>query len=157
MYLCKTISLDTSTSETGYAVFINGKYIRSGVLNPEKNLAGQNKMDDMCRKIISFLNQELPDIVIIERMSVGRNVKTARMLAEIIGVVYGWCLAQELVFFQDLTPSQWRSALGLQGKGKRDELKRESINYVNQQGIPVVSDNEADAICIGLAYINQFT
>lgn len=156
MYLCKTISLDTSSSETGYAIFLDGEYSSSGVLVPSKQAKGQEKMDEMCRKITSFLSDESPDIVIVERMSVGRNVKTARILAEIIGVVYGWCLAHQNVFFGEMSPSQWRGALGLQGKGKREDLKREAIDYVKQYGIYVVSDNEADAICIGLAYISKF-
>lgn len=110
-------------------------------------------MDDMCKRIVKLLTSENPDIVIVERMSVGRNVATARMLAEIIGVVYGWCLSHEGIYYEELTPSQWRGYLGIQGKGKREELKQVSIGYVNDHDITVKSDNEADAICIGFAYI----
>lgn len=150
---CKLISLDTSSSETGYAIFEDAYYASSGILSPDKKLKGQPKMDDMCKRIVKLLTSENPDIVIIERMSVGRNVATARMLAEIIGVVYGWCLSHEGVYYEELTPSQWRGYLGIQGKGKREELKQVSIDYVNDHGIKVKSDNEADAICIGFAYI----
>lgn len=109
----------------------------------------------MCKKIASFLSEENPDIVVIERMSVGRNVKTARILAEIIGVVFGWCLAHKNVYYEEMTPSQWRSILGLQKKEKRNELKQLSIDFVNNIGIKVKTDDEADAICIGMAYIKN--
>ena len=155
MPLCKMVSLDTSSSETGYAVFEDAEYKLSGILVPNKGLTGQPKMDDMCKQIVGLLKKESPDIVIIERMSVGRNVRTARILSEIIGVVYSWCLANPEVYYEEMTPSQWRGYLGLQGKGKRDELKQASIDFANAAGIRIESDNEADAVCIGLAYIEK--
>ena len=73
MPLCKMVSLDTSSSETGYAVFEDAEYKLSGILVPNKGLTGQPKMDDMCKQIVGLLKKESPVIVIIERMSVGRN------------------------------------------------------------------------------------
>lgn len=154
---CKLVSLDTSSSETGYAIFLNAEYHDSGVLQSDKKLKNQPKMDDMCRRIIRLLKAEKPDIVAIERMSVGRNVRTARILSEIIGVVYGWCLANEETYYEEMTPTQWRSHLGFQSKLSREELKTASIECANRRlGLHVVSDNEADAICIGLAYIEKW-
>lgn len=154
---CKLISLDTSSSETGYAIFINAEYQSSGVLQSDKKLKNQPKMDDMCRRIIRLLKAEEPDIVVIERMSVGRNVRTARILSEIIGVVYGWCLSHDGTYYEEMTPTQWRSCLGFQSKLNREELKVASIQCANDKlGLEIASDNEADAICIGLAYVEKW-
>lgn len=153
MNKCKLISLDTSSNSTGYSIFLNAKYSLSGTLTPEKGLSGQEKLDNMCRKIAELLSKESPDIVIIERMSVGRNVRTARILSEIIGVVYGWCLANNQVYYEEITPAQWRSELGLPTKS--NELKQTAIDFVSSKGIYPGTNDEADAICIGMAYISK--
>ena len=63
---CKIVSLDTSIHKTGYAVYIDGKYGKSGILTHEKNLTGYDALIAEARIIISFLNNEKPDIVVVE-------------------------------------------------------------------------------------------
>lgn len=50
-------------------------------------------------------------------------------------------------------PSSWRAALGIKnGRGiKRTTLKEADIDYVKEKYNITVNDDEADAICIGLA------
>ncbi len=101
----KMISLDTSTSESGVAKWINGKLLEQmSLIKPKKEAPGN---EWMIKNLIDLLNKENPDIVIIEEESTSRNMKTTRQLIMIIGVVKGWCIAKNK-YFDIFTPKVWR-------------------------------------------------
>lgn len=162
---CKMISLDTSSSKTGWAYFLAGKYKKSGVIDldtKECKKKYQNNSDkrieDMCLAVLELLQKHQPDIIVIEKLNVSRNMNAVRVLSKVIGAVYTYYIMNDDCFYFEIQPTQWRSQLGMQsGKKKRDELKQLSVEYVkNTLGIDV-TDDEADSICAGIAYIKMFT
>lgn len=74
------------------------------------------------------------------------------------GVVYGWCIAHDK-FFTSLEAKKWRASINVDfSKMKREDAKKYSISYVvNNYSITPKSDDEADAILIGQAYVNMFS
>ena len=56
-------------------------------------------------------------------------------------------------FYYEMFPAEWRKQLKMQGKFKTDEYKRMSKEYVKDRYDKDVTDDEADAVCIGSAYI----
>lgn len=161
---CKTISLDTSSSKTGWAYFESSKYKKSGVIDLDtkeckKKYKGNSdeRVKDMCLAIISLLEKYKPDIIVIEKLNVSRNMTATRILAKIIGVVYCYSLLHDC-FYYEIQATQWRGQLDMQGKGKkREDFKQLAIEYVkNMLGIDV-TDDEADSICAGIGYIKMFT
>ena len=100
------------------------------------------------------MDNRKPGIIYQEYTWVSRNPKTALMLTTILGAVRGWALANNCVW-HSIAPATWRSNLGI-NKGKRNELKAESIDFVKQKlNIDVPNDDVADAICIGMSAINM--
>lgn len=82
---------------------------------------------------------------------------SVRCLCKIIGAVYCYSLLNKDVFYYEIQPSEWRSRLNInKGKAKREELKQMSIQYVKDNFGLELSDDEADAICIGSGYIKLF-
>lgn len=159
------ISIDSSTSVTGWAKFENGNFVESGVIDlntyQHKKIYKNNldkRVEDMGLKILELLSYHQPDIIIIEKLNVGRNMVSVRALSKIIGIVYCYSIMNKC-FYYEIQATQWRSKLGMQSsKVKRDEYKKLSINYVkNNFGIDVISDDESDAICAGIGYIKLFT
>lgn len=72
--------------------------------------------------------------------------------------MYGKCVSEK-IDWQDLRPTQWRKYAALEGEKvpkKREELKKWSINKVSEIFGVNVTDDESDAILIGLAYCNIF-
>lgn len=151
------LSFDTSTSHTGYCVWHNAKYYSSGIVSSDP-YTGDDRLEPMCTGIMKILNDNSPSIVVVERINVNRNLRNTRNLAEIIGVIRGWCYCHGS-FFMELSPSEWRSSIGIQKKGaKRDYYKDASLNYVKEKyHKQAETDDESDAICIGEAYINIFS
>ena len=161
---CKMLSLDTSSSKTGWAYFLSGKYKKSGVIDLDTKECkkkykdnSEKRIEDMCLAIWNLLQKYEPDIIVIEKLNVSRNMSATRVLSKVIGVVYTYHILADDCFYFEIQPTQWRSKLGMQsGRKKRDELKRLSIEYVkNTLGVDV-SDDEADSICAGVAYIKMF-
>ena len=62
-----------------------------------------------------------------------------------------------LVEIEYIYPSSWRAKLGIKnGRGiKRTTLKEADITFVKNTYNILVNDDEADAICIGLAYFQD--
>ena len=154
---CKLIGLDTSSSCTGWSVFLNGEYSGSGIINLKSfKGTGQERMDEMCISISRLLEREHPDIVVVEETAATRNAAAQRMLTMILGFVYGWCLEHN-TYFEMMKPTVWRSMIGSEKKGrKREELKAWSVKKVNELYNIDVVDDQSDAILIGQAYVNKY-
>ena len=120
-------------------------------------------MINRIHKIVNELKEATKDFtiskVVVEEVrpeggyGVG-NLKTHRALMWLQAAVAFWIHDDKFPLDIDyIYPSSWRATLGIKnGRGiKRMTLKEADIEFVkNKYGI-VVNDDEADAICIGLA------
>ena len=158
------ISIDSSSSKTGWAYFENANYKTSGVIDFDTNECkkkykgnSDKRIEDMCLAIINLLKEYKPDIIVIEKLNVGRNMVAVRCLSKVIGVVYCYSILNNC-FYYEIQASQWRSQIGIQAKNrKREEFKQMAIGYVKNTLSIDVTDDEADSICAGVAYIKMFT
>ena len=152
----KMVSLDTSSKDTGCAVFINGQVQEYGHLNCETIRDSNERMNKMCSEIQKELNRIMPTTVVVETTSVTRNANTQRMLTMILGVVYGWCLEHNADYVS-YRPTQWRKLITKGEKPKkREELKKWSLRMCKDlYDLDLVNDNISDAILIGRAHLNQ--
>ena len=154
----KILSLDTSSKITGYAVFNDGKLIRYSSIDRSDIKDSEKRMRDMVECLITLLEREAPDVVVIEEAVVTRNPQTQRMLSMILGVVFGVCVNNHFNYCS-LRPTQWRKAVRGDDEKlprKREELKLWSINKVAElYDIQDICDDISDAILIGKAFINM--
>lgn len=153
----KICSLDSSTKKTGIAFFEDCLYKEHILIDHSKEKDVEKRINLMGKDILSYLKNKKPDIIICEHpQGRGSNVSMVGKLCEVIGIARAYSISKGL-FFYEYMPSSWRKLLGWnQGKKKREELKKMSIDYIkNKYGIDA-TDDEADCICIGLAYIENF-
>ena len=158
-FRCKLISLDTSSKQTGYSVFLDAVYHKSGIIENNCSLTGNIALEEMTKAIFSFLDSENPDIVVAELPVMERNAKTQRMLSILFGAVYGWCIYNNK-FFYHFSPPEWRKLIEVEKpkSKKRESWKTWSLDTVNKLfSIETKFDDQADAMLIGQAYINLFT
>lgn len=161
---CKMISLDTSSTCSGWAYFEDGVYKTSNTiaLNTKECKKkykdnSEQRVKDMCLNLLELLNKFQPDIIVVEKLNVSRNMNATRILAKIIGIVYSHAITHNNCFYYEIQSTQWRSQLGMQfGKKRREELKQLSVKYVKDKLGKDVCDDEADAICVGLGYIKMY-
>lgn len=155
----KILALDLSTKSSGWACFNNGQLTTHGcIVSASTDLI--KRIHVMTDGVKTILNQE-PEIqrLIIEEVrpeggyGVG-NQKTHKALmwlqAAIAFLIHDEFPSIEIEY---IYPSSWRATLGIKnGRGiKRTTLKEADIAFVQNKYNINVNDDEADAICIGLA------
>jgi len=155
MEKCRMISIDSSTKKSAYAIFDNGIYIESSLIDCQNNDM-DDRLKNMSLNLLYILFEKKPDIIYIEDTVVPRNVQTQRFLTRLQGVIYGYCIINDCEF-NTIRPTEWRRLVGIeQGKKNRDELKEEAIKLVKKDFNLDVNDDEAESILIGLAAIKKY-
>lgn len=76
-----------------------------------------------------------------------QNVETFKVLAHVFGII--WELAEELnIKNEPILSGTWRKGLGIAGR-TRSEQKKNAQKWVSDNFNLKVSEDAADAICIG--------
>ena len=154
----KLCSIDSSTSATGMALFVDGNYKKHVLFDYHKNKDVEERINLMIHSIIKQLQEWNPNIVWIEQpKGSGRNVEMVRKLSEILGGVRCWCICKNQEY-HEIMPSQWRKWLpGYEQGGKdRKELKEESVKYAKKILNIDLTNDEADAVNIGLGVLEYY-
>lgn len=146
----KVLALDTSSNKTGWALFINGKYSESGVIDLHKEKSVEERIKKMCLATTTLIYDKSPTEVVIEQMPSTRNADTTRKLSRIIGAVFYYCISNNIKY-SEMPCSTWRKIVGI-GNLKRNKAKAESMSRVLQKYKLEINDDEADAINICEAF-----
>lgn len=155
----KLLALDCSTKATGVAIFEQKQLLGSSVITASSTdlIKRIHKMVDTIDQLITELQI---DAVVMEEVipDHAKNQNTFKALM--------WLQAAMAIMLHDKHPSttlefvypgSWRSVCGIKtGRGvMRETLKQADIRFANETyGLHVTSDDEADAICIGHAYLH---
>lgn len=100
-----------------------------------------------------FLEEEKPDLVVMEGVTYQHNSAVMTELAQFQGAIIFTCLRNNIDYFI-YYPSSWRRYVGiLKGKQGREELKAAAVKWVSQKFHIQVTEDVAEAICIGKAYL----
>ena len=150
----KLIAIDGSTQKSGIAYFMCEKFISCDLLDFSKNKIIVSRFNTMSKGLWKTLNEYKPNIVYMEETYTSRNPQTAKFLTRLQGIVYSWCMNNECEF-HTIAPAKWRKTLKFKqgGNVKREQLKKQSIDYVWETYKIEVDDDQADAVCIGDAAI----
>ena len=147
----KILVCDQSTRCSGWAYFLDGQYVESGVVDMSKSkLDTDERSFEMAKELWKVIKKYKPDKLVIEQVQNQSNTKTVIILARLAGMLVGYAEAHG-VKTHTVEPSRWRSALSYnQGpKVKRAELKQQSMDYVKKHYGLELSEDESEAICIG--------
>lgn len=154
----RILSLDLSTRSSGYAIGKDGSLETHGCITASSRDVVKRiiKMRDQLSKIIK---DNKIDKIIMEEVRPEYNSHTNKVLMwlQAVIVVAAYQIDSNIEY-EFIGASEWRAALKIkQGRGvKREALKPQDIQYVqNKYGIQV-NDDQADAICIFDAYWQRF-
>lgn len=155
----KFCSIDSSTKKTGLSLFKDGELFECKQIDLSDSKSTTDvRMNLMGGNILRVLNEWMPELIYIEEpKGEGRNVELVHKLSEIIGIVRAWAIINGAPF-EEVKPSVWRKYVGIsQGRKKREELKRDSINLVKDVYDIDVNDDVADSVCIGIAMLRRYS
>lgn len=145
-------SFDQSTKVTGFAILEDGVPVKHGIIDLSKEGDVPDRIKHMFLAIYQVIEECCPDEVVVEATQQQANPKAVEMLSVLQGGIICSCYIKKLDV-TSLMPSEWRKILHFQQGGgvKRPELKAQSIKYVKENFGLDVSEDEAEAICIGRA------
>lgn len=143
------MSLDQSSHTTGWAIFEDGKLIQNGKFDLKSEDIGERLYDyrETIKKLIDKYNPDKVAFEDIQMQGSINNVVTYRILAEILGIT------QELMVeikmpYEIISSNTWKSKLDIKGKARAEQKRNASAWVLNTYGKKVTQD-EADAICLG--------
>ena len=148
--MAKLLALDQASVITGYAVFDNEKLLSYGKIELKDEEIGP-RLVVLREKIKTLIEENEITYVAFEdiqlQSSVGNNVKTFKVLANVYGIILELCEELKLKY-EIVSSNTWKSTLKIKGKG-RAEQKRAAQAFVQETYGVKCTQDEADAICIG--------
>ena len=149
--MSRILSLDQSTRVTGFAIFDDGSLIKVGKFDISPAGEIGNRLVRFRKKILSLIEEYNINKVCFEEIqlqnNVMNNVDTFKKLANVYGVLLE-TLIEIGMDYEIISSNTWKSKCGIRKLG-RDKEKKAAQDFVNNTyGIKVTQD-EADAICLG--------
>ena len=155
----KVMAIDASTKSTGIALFDDNKlYYYQNIISTRSNTYA--RIWQMAEKIEKIYEKHQPTDIIMEDVipsDVRNNQNVFKALIYLQALVV-LKLYQHNANVNFYVSSHWRSLCGIKaGRGvKRQSLKQASIKLIQQKYGLKVNDDISDAICIGIAYLQQY-
>ena len=144
------LALDQASRVSGWSVFINGELKDWGHLTTNQEDIGERLLD-IHNFIVKKVQEWNIDTIAFEdiqlQSSVGNNVKTFKVLANVYGVVQ-MTAVQLNKNYKVIQSSTWKSKLQIKGRTRPDQ-KRNAQQFVLQKYGVKATQDECDAICIG--------
>lgn len=130
------LSIDASTTCSGYGVFSNGTLIDFGAIKPMESLDWRDRVAFQALALIGIFRKYKPDILYAEDVPAKDGKLTIEKLGAVQGVLITLCAAYKTTPYF-LLPSKWRSNLNLFDGTKaglqRDVLKKKAIQMANEE------------------------
>ena len=161
-----TMGIDPSTTSTGWSIFDDKELKAYGLIKPDGK-DWRERIVNQAPKLIEIINKYHPEKIYMEDVPLkAQNPHVLVQLGAVQGFFYGVTASFDIPI-EFLTPSQWRSPMGLfdgtREGTKRAEMKRKSVEKANELfGLNLVwksacsiknDDDIADAILVAYSQI----
>ena len=143
----RLLALDQSSRITGFAVFEDSMLIKVGKFTLEDT----DFSTRLC-KFVKKINQLIQDYeitkVAFEEIQLQQNVETFKKLAMVYGLML-YIVEENQLPYEIISSNTWKSKCKIK-KSTREPEKKQAQKFVQERyGIKVTQD-EADAVCLGL-------
>ena len=148
----RVLALDDSTTITGWAVFDDEELVGYGKIEMTQKTPLE-RISGVKQWMFSMLMKWRPDVVAIEDIQQQKNVQIFKVLAHLQGVLLN-TLFENKTEFEIVHVASWRSYCEVRGRS-RAELKKNAQARIKDWYDVSVSQDEADAICLGRYAIKE--
>ena len=149
----RTLAVDQASRVTGWAVYDNKNLIAYGHFSIPANKTIGQRLDLFCDKLFDLIKKYNAEKLYYEGIQYQNNIETYKKLAMIQAMVIYTCFDE--IPCMELTPSHWRSIIkdkhGTKFGRSRTEQKEKAKEFVKTYFDKEVTEDEADAICLGYA------
>lgn len=155
----RLLALDQATQVSGWSLWDGDQLVKYGAFHaPSGKMI--SRLSQVHFWLLNLINNFQPDIVVLEDIQMqdkvndetgahygSMGVTTYKSLAELLGVL-SVCLYENNVDFKIVSSQIWRKGVGVKGRSRADR-KRSAQQLVKQWYDINVTEDEADAICLG--------
>lgn len=140
------LSLDQSTTSTGYCIHKDGQIIEIGVIQPKNDVLDQRiyEVYNTLRDIIVLKNIRF---VSFESIFLGLDIQTFKNLAKLQGVIIYLCILTGSTY-TEINIKRWKTYFKIEGL--RKEQKAESIRLAEMLTKQKLGEDEADAVLMAV-------
>lgn len=150
----KLLALDQSSRITGFSIWEDDELVKSGTIDIGSISDLGERLNHLRNWVINLIEDNDIDYFAFEDIqlqgNVANNVKTFKTLAEVFGVMHELSVNLQIPY-EAVLASSWKSSLGIKGRNRAEQKRNAQTFVLNKYNLKVTQD-EADAICIG-AYI----
>ncbi len=122
----RILGIDCGVLATGYAVLDNERITGFGVIKTDSKENFSSRLSKIYAGIRDVIEDEKPDITVIESLFYGSNVKTLISLAQIRGVIL---LASNNTRIYEVTPAEIKKAITGNGRASKQQM-RYMVNHL---------------------------
>jgi Holliday junction resolvasome RuvABC endonuclease subunit len=149
----KLLAFDQA-SLCGYSIIEDGYLIDYNVKD-FTNIENWDKRVSTIKQYIDYLvNTTNCEIFILEDIQMQKNKRTFKELSELLGVLKNYFIEKDYLYIM-MSPSEWRKELKIKGR-KRAEQKASAQKYVKDNFGVTATEDESDAVCIGIAAYKKY-
>lgn len=148
----RTLALDQSTHISGYSVFDDNKLVAFGKYNAD-GASGKGRILDVCKWLEFMVDLYKPDFVGIEDIQYNTRTgghNTFKLLGQLMGAIFVTLEKLDIDNDSVLIPT-WRKSANVTGSNRQEQKKSAQRVVKGKYGLEV-SEDEADAICIGIHF-----
>lgn len=150
------LGIDPGTAATGYGVVLAepgrmGRLVECGVLRTDRGAELSARLVTLFEGMRDLLDQHHPDVVAVESIFYGKNVRTSLVMSHARGVIL-LAAAQAGVPVAEFAPAAVKKAVVGQGRATKDQVGLMVQQLLRLRQPPRPSD-AADGIAIALAYL----
>lgn len=148
----RVLSLDDSTTVTGWAVFDNEELVGYGKIEMTQS-SPIERISALKQWLLNMIAKWRPNLIGIEDIQQQDNVQIFKVLAQLQGVLLN-TVYEAKIDFDVVHVASWRSYCGVKGRS-RSELKRNAQVKIKEWYDVSVTQDEADAICMARYIVKE--
>ena len=151
------LGIDPGLADTGYGVIEKTKSqitnIDFGCINTRAGVPEDQRLVEINKSINQLIKKYKPDIIAVEKLFFGKNVKTAMSVSQARGVII-LAAGENKLELVEYTPLQIKQALTSYGRATKDQIKA-MVKIILNLAQPPKSDDAADALAIAICCANS--
>lgn len=153
----KILGIDPGTGITGFGVIeVQGhstKLVDAGVIRTVPNTPIEERLQTIHAEMAQIVQENKPDIGVIEKLFFARNVTTAFAVSQARGVVI-LALQQAKLPIYEYTPLQIKMAMTGYGRATKQQIQ-EMVRILLKLDTVPKPDDCADALAVALTYAHN--
>jgi crossover junction endodeoxyribonuclease RuvC len=153
----KVLGVDPGTAATGYGVVVRGDggavaLVECGVIRSTPDAPLAQRLREIHEGVGAVLDRHEPDVVAVEAIFYGKNVRSTVLLAHARGAVLLAAALRDLAV-ADYAPAEVKSAIVGTGRATKEQVQFMVMKLLRLKAVPTPSD-AADGVAVALCHVN---